>query len=119
MEDLECKGSVFRIKKCAFDFLSMEEDLIDDEEYGIWWELIERELRLKSTFLYCDLNHVILNSCEEQKRSLTDLANRFFHCMEELDNAVKCRSISAARTCYCDAVRLLQELMAALTSDEC
>lgn len=114
MEELKCKGNVFRIKKCAFDLLSMEKDLIDLEDDYFWWELMGRDLRLKATFLYCDLNHVISYSHDEHKRNLTDLANRFFRYMEELDDAMKSRSISSAQICYSDAALVLREVVASL-----
>ncbi|EHA8590391.1 putative Photosynthetic NDH subunit of lumenal location 3, chloroplastic [Cocos nucifera] len=81
MEDLIYKGSVLQIKKYAFDFLSLEEDLIDDDDDS--WELMGRDLWLKSTFLYGDLNHVISNSRDEHKKTLTNLGNKLFHFMEE------------------------------------
>ncbi|KAL0918396.1 hypothetical protein M5K25_010402 [Dendrobium thyrsiflorum] len=114
MEDMEAKGCVFRIEKCAFDLLSMEDDLINEDDDDIWWEIIRRDLSLKSTFLYCDLNRVISSSSDELKRTLTDLANRLFHYMEELDDTIKSRSISLAQICYSDAALVLQEIMAAL-----
>ena len=82
MEGMELKGTVYRIRKCAFDLLSMEDDLIDDDEDS--WELMGRDLSLKSTFLYCDLNRVIASSLGDQKKALTDLANRLFYYMEEV-----------------------------------
>lgn len=82
MEDMIYKGSVLRIKKCALDFLSLEEDLMDDDEDSR--ELMGRDLRLKSTFLYCDLNLVISNSRDEDKKTLTDLGNKLFYFMEEV-----------------------------------
>ncbi|PKU75493.1 hypothetical protein MA16_Dca011269 [Dendrobium catenatum] len=55
MENLECKGSVFRIKNCNFDLLSLGEELFDVVDDDFWWEFIGRNLCLKSTFLYCDI----------------------------------------------------------------
>nr|DAD36023.1 TPA_asm: hypothetical protein HUJ06_006663 [Nelumbo nucifera] len=80
MVDIESSGSANRIKKCAFDLLSMG-DLMDDEDS---WDLIGRDLRLRSTFLYCDFNQVISRASEEQKKPLTDLANRLFHYIDEV-----------------------------------
>ena len=82
MEGMELKGIVYRIRECAFDLLSMEDDLIDDDEDS--WELVGRDLSLKSTFLYCDLNRVIACSHDDQKKALTDLANRLFYYMGEV-----------------------------------
>ena len=61
----------------------MEEDLVIDDEES--WDLVERDLRLKATFLYIDLSRVI-SSCErdERKKTLTDLANKFFYFMDEV-----------------------------------
>ncbi|XP_020263831.1 photosynthetic NDH subunit of lumenal location 3, chloroplastic-like [Asparagus officinalis] len=113
MEGIEWKGSVYRIKKCAFDFFSMEDDLVDDDDDS--WELMGRDLRLKSTFLFCDLNQVIASSCDEyQKKTLTDLANKLFYCMEELGHAVESRSISLTQEHYNGTAIVLQEVMTAL-----
>lgn len=60
----------------------MEEDLIDDDEDT--WELMGSSLRLKSTFLYCDLNQVISRAKDERKKFLTDLANKLFCYMEQV-----------------------------------
>nr|XP_018686307.1 PREDICTED: uncharacterized protein LOC108953661 isoform X1 [Musa acuminata subsp. malaccensis]XP_018686308.1 PREDICTED: uncharacterized protein LOC108953661 isoform X2 [Musa acuminata subsp. malaccensis]XP_018686309.1 PREDICTED: uncharacterized protein LOC108953661 isoform X3 [Musa acuminata subsp. malaccensis] len=112
MEGMQRKGCVHRIRKCAVDLLSMEDDLIDAEgEDG--WELTGSELRLKSTFLYCDLHQVIASAGEERK-ALTLLANNLFYRLEQLDEALKSRSTSWTHVCYRDATHVLQELMAAL-----
>ena len=85
MEKMEYKGSVFRVRKCAFDLLSLEDDLVDEDGCDDeWWEMIERDLRLKSTFLYCDLNKVISNTHDEHKEAFTTLANKLFYYMEEV-----------------------------------
>ncbi|XP_008813765.1 photosynthetic NDH subunit of lumenal location 3, chloroplastic-like isoform X2 [Phoenix dactylifera] len=113
MEDKDYKGSVLRIKKCASDLLSLEEDMIDDDEDS--WELMGRDLRLKSTFLYCDLNHVISSARDEhKKKTLTDLANKLFYFMEELDQAVKSRSIPLTQILYSDTALALQEVITSL-----
>ncbi|RRT59526.1 hypothetical protein B296_00024361 [Ensete ventricosum] len=124
MEGMEWKGCVYRIRKCVFDLLSMEEDMIDDDEDA--WELMGSSLRLKSTFLYCDLNQVISRAKDERKKFLTDLANKLFCYMEQcclfliicgkrqLDHAVKSRSISLTQIRYNDTAHVLQEVMAAL-----
>ncbi|XP_020600282.1 oxygen-evolving enhancer protein 3-2, chloroplastic-like [Phalaenopsis equestris] len=114
MDDMATKGCVFRIKSCAFDLLSMEEDLINEDIDDVWWEIISRDLRLKSTFMYCDLSHVISSSCDEQKRNLTDLGSMLFHYIEKLGNAVKSKDITSAQICHSDVSLALQELMAAL-----
>uniref|UniRef100_A0ACD5USM8 Uncharacterized protein n=2 Tax=Avena sativa TaxID=4498 RepID=A0ACD5USM8_AVESA len=110
---VELKGCVCRIKNCAVELFSMEEDLVIDDEDS--WDLVGRDLRLKATFLYIDLSRVI-SSCEsdERKKTLTDLANKFFYFMDELDNAVKDRSVPLMQVCYGDTTHALQEVVAAL-----
>lgn len=114
MEKMEYNGSVFRIRKCVFDLLSLEDDLVEDDCDEEGWDLIQREIRLKSTFLYCDFNKVIANRDDEDKEAFTNLANKLFYYLQELDNAVKTRSISITRDCYGNAVLVLQEVVAAL-----
>lgn len=82
MEGMQWKGCVHRIRKCAVDLLSMEDDLIDAEEED-GWELTGSELRLKSTFLYCDLHQVIASAGEDRKKALTLLANKLFYRLEQ------------------------------------
>jgi photosystem II oxygen-evolving enhancer protein 3 len=80
---MELKGCVCRIKSCAVELFSMEEDLVIDDEAS--WELVGRDLRLKATFLYIDLSRVI--SCyesEEHKKALSVLADRLFYFMDEV-----------------------------------
>ncbi|KAM0924530.1 hypothetical protein ACQ4PT_004818 [Festuca glaucescens] len=110
---VELKGSVCRIKNCAVELLSMEEDLLIDDEDS--WDLVGRDLRLKATFLYIDLSRVI-SSCEsdERKKTLTVLANKFFYFMDELDNAVKDRSVALMQVCYSDTAHALREVVAAI-----
>ncbi|PKU75377.1 PsbQ-like protein 2, chloroplastic [Dendrobium catenatum] len=72
MENLECKGSVFRFKNCFFYLLSLGEDLINVDDDNLLWEFIGRDIRLKSTFLYCDIHHVISCYRDEHKRNQTD-----------------------------------------------
>ncbi|KAK8947659.1 hypothetical protein KSP40_PGU009366 [Platanthera guangdongensis] len=78
MDGVEWKGSLHRIKKCAAEFLSMEGDLVDsdddDDDEGSW-ELIGRDIRLKSMFLYCDLHRVISGYSDDHKKAIIDLGN--------------------------------------------
>ncbi|RXH70431.1 hypothetical protein DVH24_007687 [Malus domestica] len=106
MVDMQLKGSACRIKKCAFDLLSIGNDLTNDDHS---WELMGRDLRLKSTFLYCDLNQMISRSPRDQKRALTELANKLFCSIEE---AVKIRSLALTQDRYNEAAVILQEVMA-------
>ncbi|RWR78571.1 Photosystem II PsbQ [Cinnamomum micranthum f. kanehirae] len=107
MIDIGSWGSVCRIKKCVFDFLSIV-DLMDDEDR---WDLMGRDIRLRSTFLYCDFNQVISNAPKEEKQPLIDLANKLFQSIEELDYAVQIRSISLTQDRYDDAALVLKEVM--------
>nr|CAD1843640.1 unnamed protein product [Ananas comosus var. bracteatus] len=118
MEGKEWEGCVCRIRKCVSELLSMEEDLIDDddEESEDSWDIIGRDLQLKAAFLYCDLSRVIASARDEHKMALTDLGNKLFHFMEELDHAVKSRSVSLTQICYSDTTRALKELVSALQS---
>lgn len=83
MEGMEWRGSVHRIRNCVLDLLSMEEDLMEEDEET--WELTEASLRLKSTFLYCDLSQLISNARDESKKLLADLANELFYHMDQVN----------------------------------
>ncbi|XP_042486660.1 photosynthetic NDH subunit of lumenal location 3, chloroplastic-like [Macadamia integrifolia] len=110
MEDVQSRGSKNRIKKCVFDLLSIGE-MSDDENS---WDILEKDLRLKSVFLYCDFSRVISHAPEEQKKSLTELANRLFYYIEELDHAVKLRNIPLTQNRYSDAAVVLHEVMSVM-----
>ncbi|KAA8532307.1 hypothetical protein F0562_032340 [Nyssa sinensis] len=111
MVDVEFKGSAYRIRKCGFDLLSIGGgDLMDDDDES--WDLMGRDLRLKSMFLYCDFNQMISSAPQDQKKRLTELANKFFCSIEELDHAVKIRSIPLSQDRYSEAAVILQEVMA-------
>ncbi|KAF3784237.1 Photosynthetic NDH subunit of lumenal location 3 [Nymphaea thermarum] len=111
MSSMEAKGSISRIRKCIRHLLTFG-DQIDGES----WEFVAEDLRLRSTFLFCDFNRFIAASPEDQKQPLTELANKLFHCMEEMDEAVKCRSVELARACYNDATSVLQDILISLIS---
>lgn len=83
MLDMESKGSASRIKKSAYDLLSMGDDVMDDDD-DYSWDLIGRDLRLKSTFLFCDFNQMISSAPQDQKEALTELANKLFQSIEEV-----------------------------------
>lgn len=108
---MEFKGSANRIRKCACDLLSIGGDIIDDDDS---WDLIRRDLQLKSTFLYCDFNKMISSAPKDQKKALAELANKLFCSIEELDDAVKIRSIPLTHDRYNEAAVILQEVVAAL-----
>lgn len=78
---MEFRGSANRIQRCACELMSIGNDLMDDQES---WDFVGRDLQLKVTFLYCDFDKVISVAPEEQKRSLTELANRLFCSIEEV-----------------------------------
>ncbi|CAB4295945.1 unnamed protein product [Prunus armeniaca] len=110
MVDVQLKGSACRIKKCAFELLSIGSDLMNDGQSS--WDLLGRDLRLKSTFLYCDLNQMISCAPRDQKRALTELANKLFCSIEELDHAMKIRSVPLTQDRYNQAAVVLQEVIA-------
>ncbi|KAM0946923.1 putative oxygen-evolving enhancer protein [Dioscorea sansibarensis] len=113
MDSMKSKGSICRIRKCVFDLLSMEEELVNENDDN--FEFIRKDLRLKSTFLYFDLSQIISIAGDEHKKaSLTHIANRLFSCIEKLGNALTSGTASLIQIHYHDAASALQEVMAAL-----
>ncbi|URD98193.1 Oxygen evolving enhancer protein 3 (PsbQ) [Musa troglodytarum] len=112
-EGMESKGCAHRIKNCGSELLALEGHLTNVNEGK--WKLMENSLRLKSTFLYCDLNRLISNEKDELQELLTDLTNRLTRYLEKLDRAVKTRSVPLARIHYNDVANVLREIGAALT----
>lgn len=88
MVDVQVRGSACRIKRSAFDLLSIRDYLVDDhddnndEEEA--WDFIGSMFRLKTTFMYCDFNQMISYAPKDQKESLTQLANKLFCSIEEV-----------------------------------
>ncbi|GJN21642.1 hypothetical protein PR202_gb09136 [Eleusine coracana subsp. coracana] len=82
-QGMELKGCVCRIKNCAVELVSMEEDLITDLADDSW-DLVGRDLKLKAAFLYIDLSR--------------------------LGDAVASRNVSVVKMCYGDAVQALREM---------
>ncbi|KAK6936494.1 Oxygen-evolving enhancer protein 3 [Dillenia turbinata] len=113
VKDAELKGSTFRLKKCACDLLSIQDDLMDDDDAS--WDYIGSNLHLKSTLMYCDFNRVITKVSEDQKKILTEVANKLFGTIEELDEAVKVRSISLAQDRCNEVALVLLEVVALIT----
>ncbi|KAL8100634.1 photosynthetic NDH subunit of lumenal location 3, chloroplastic-like [Apium graveolens] len=105
---MEFKGSANRIRSCACELMSIGDDLMDDNES---WDFVGRDLQLKATFLYCDFDKVISGAPEDHKRSLTELANRLFCSIEELDLAVKVQSIQQAQNRFSDLALVLEEVV--------
>ncbi|CAO2038858.1 unnamed protein product [Urochloa humidicola] len=111
--EMELMGRFRRIKNCAVELLSTMEDLEMDDEDS--WDLVERDIRLKATFLYIDLSRVI-TCCEgeEHKKALTVVANQFFYSMDELGDAVESRSLPLTQVRYNDTAGALREVVAVL-----
>lgn len=111
--EMEQKGCLCRIKNCAIELLSMEEDLETDDEES--WDLVGRDLRLKATFLCIDLSRLIaFCQGEEHKKALTVVANKFFYSMDELGDAVESRSLPLTQVRYGDTADALREVVAVL-----
>ncbi|KAM7463310.1 hypothetical protein LguiA_031431 [Lonicera macranthoides] len=116
MVDFEFKAIARRIRKCALDLLSLGGDLIDEDDNYESWDLIQKDLRLKSTFLFCDLNKMINSAARDHKNALTELSNKFFCSIEEVDHAVKVRSIELTQDRCSDAAVIFREIMELLVS---
>ncbi|XP_057961854.1 photosynthetic NDH subunit of lumenal location 3, chloroplastic-like [Malania oleifera] len=129
--DMKTRGSASRIKNCAFELLSSWDDLImddyyDEEEnvlwdpmeddvgddYG-WLDLMQRDIRLKSTFFYCDFNQMIsATPHHDQKKSLTLLANRLLSSIQELDRTTSVGCIHLIQDRYSDVALVLKDVIA-------
>ncbi|KAI3899493.1 hypothetical protein MKW92_001552 [Papaver armeniacum] len=110
MAGIVSNGRVYRIRQCALDLLSIV-DLMDGE---VSWDIIGRDLQLRSTFLYCDFKQIISKAAEDEKKPLINLANRLLCSIEEMSYAVKLKDSTLAESRYFDTAKVLEELMALL-----
>uniref|UniRef100_A0A804PLB1 Uncharacterized protein n=1 Tax=Zea mays TaxID=4577 RepID=A0A804PLB1_MAIZE len=96
---MELRGCVCRIKSSALELLSMEEDLTTDLDDDLW-DLVMRDLQLKASFLYIDLESVMVMV------KLGKLKHN--EIVKFVGDTVANRSVSVVKSSYGEGVRRLR-----------
>ncbi|GAB2275216.1 hypothetical protein Dimus_009978 [Dionaea muscipula] len=88
---MEYESSGARIKNCALDFLYLGYDITDDDDYNddddkqeSSWVVMEGDVVLKSTFMYCDFCRMIKAAPPHERHHLTTLASTLLSSFEQV-----------------------------------
>ncbi|KAI3856975.1 hypothetical protein MKX03_019035 [Papaver bracteatum] len=98
-----------RAKEAAKEILNVKSN-IDKKA----WPYVQNDLRSQAGYLRYDLKTIISSKSKEEKASLTELTNKLFTSLDNLDNAAKIKSSEAAAKSYADAVVTLNDVIAKL-----